>query len=181
MDATVIVPLEADYESIARSAGAEPGTARYWNDGRVEVPGVSQAVLDAALAAYDHAGRMLAAARVAALAAIDGAAEAARLRNITPGGGQAMTYLRKEAQARAYVTAGYTGSVPALVQAKANAAGITVQHAADLIIATADAWEALAAQIEEAREGGKAAVGAAADVAAVVAARDATLAALAAL
>ena len=55
MDATINVPLEADYESIALDAGAQPGTARYWKDGTVQVPGVTQAALDAALARYDHA------------------------------------------------------------------------------------------------------------------------------
>ena len=55
MDATIKVPLEADYEGIALNAGAAPGTARYWNDGTVEVPDVSQTDLDAALANYDHA------------------------------------------------------------------------------------------------------------------------------
>ena len=52
--AAIIVPLEADYESIAIAAGAEPGTARYWNDGTVKVPNVSQEALDEALANYDH-------------------------------------------------------------------------------------------------------------------------------
>ena len=52
--AQIKVPLEADYESIALAAGAEPGTALYWNDGTVKVPGVSQKSLDEALANYDH-------------------------------------------------------------------------------------------------------------------------------
>lgn len=52
--AEIKVPFEADYESIALAAGAEPGTAMYWNDGTVRVPGVEQSSLNAALARYDH-------------------------------------------------------------------------------------------------------------------------------
>jgi len=123
----------------------------------------------------------LADAKARACAAIDSAAEAARDRYITPGAGQAMTYLRKEAQARAFAAAGYAGTVPALVQAKAAASGLTARQAADLIVATADAWEAKAAQIEQAREAGKGAVSAAVDTAAVTSAREAGLEALGAL
>ena len=54
MTATIKVPLEADYEAIALDAGAAPGTARYWNDGTVVVPDVTQESLDAALGRYNH-------------------------------------------------------------------------------------------------------------------------------
>jgi hypothetical protein len=67
------------------------------------------------------------------------------------------------------------------VQAKAAASGLTARQAADLIVATADAWEAKAAQIEQAREAGKGAVSAAVDTAAVTSAREAGLEALGAL
>lgn len=52
--AEIKVPLEADYEAIALSAGAAPGTARYWNDGTLIVPDIEQASLDSALKTYDH-------------------------------------------------------------------------------------------------------------------------------
>ena len=53
--AEIKVPLEADYEAIALAAGAAPGTAMYWNDGTVKVPGVTKRALTAALKKYDHA------------------------------------------------------------------------------------------------------------------------------
>ena len=54
MMSQIIVPLDADYECIALAAGAEPGIARYWNDGTLKVPGVSEDALFAALNLYDH-------------------------------------------------------------------------------------------------------------------------------
>ena len=95
-----------------------------------------------------------------ALESIDSAAEAARQRFITPGAGQAMTYLRKEQSARAYQAAGYSGNVPPLLAATAAGRGITAAQAAELIIAQADQWETIGAAIEKARESGKAAIAA---------------------
>ena len=105
--------------------------------------------------------------------AIDQAAGRARARYITVAPGQEAVYIVKERQAREYAAAGYPAdAVPPLVQADADALGITPQEAADAIIAKADTWIALAAQIERIRRGGKAAVDQAADAAAVTAARD---------
>lgn len=119
--------------------------------------------------------------RAAALAAIDAAAGAARARYITIAPGQEATYLIKAQQARDYRAAGYTGPVPALVQAEADATGETPAAACDSILAEEAVWVAKAALIESARRRGKVAVGAAADAAAVEAARDAALAELAGL
>lgn len=116
----------------------------------------------------------------AALSAIDAAAGAARARYITVSAGQEATYMLKESNARDYQTAGYpAASVAAypMVQAEAEAIyGATptaaqIQSAADAVVAQADAWIAKAAQIERARIGGKRAVAAASDLAAVAAAR----------
>ncbi len=117
---------------------------------------------------------------------IDAAAEAARLRYITPGAGQAATYLIKEAQARAYVAAGYPVSIDSypMVRAEVRARfGVNPtteeRHAAvDGIIGQAEAWYALASAIEEVRRAGKVACDVAADGAAVIAARDAAVSAL---
>lgn len=109
---------------------------------------------------------------------IDAKAGSVRTRFVTSTAGQEATYLIKERQAREYAAGGYSGDVPAMVAAKAAASGLSAQQAADLIITTADAWILLAAAIEQVREGGKAAVAAAGNDPAVVAARDAALAAL---
>ncbi|HEX7927068.1 MAG TPA: hypothetical protein VF678_05705 [bacterium] len=125
---------------------AHPGTRRW--DGQQVVP-------------CDPPAVPVEDARAAALLAIDAEAERARLRYITPGAGQAMTYLMKAQQAQAYKDADYTGTVPPLVQAAATGRGLSAQQAADLILATQAAWETVGAAIEQARESGKAAVTAA--------------------
>jgi hypothetical protein len=123
----------------------------------------------------------LTALRTAAGATVDAAAEAARCRYVTSGAGQAMTYLRKAQQAQAFKDAGYSGAVPALVQAAATGRGLAAQAAADLILATQAAWETIGAAIETARETGKTAVGEAADAGAIQTARETAIAALGAL
>ena len=123
----------------------------------------------------------LAEVRAGALRAVDQAAGAARARYITTAPGQEAVYMLKLEQARAYQAAGYAGAVPELIQAEADALGVTAQEAADLILATAAAWTAKAAQIERIRRGRKAEIEAAADVAAIEAARAAALAELAAV
>lgn len=119
--------------------------------------------------------------RVSALATIDTAAGTARSRYITTVPGQEATYLIKAEQARDYQAVGYTGTVPSLVQAEADATGEAPQLACDRILAEEAAWVAKAAQIETARRRGKIAAQAAADVPSVEAARDTALADLAAL
>lgn len=116
--------------------------------------------------------------RASAQKKVDKYAGAARSRYITDAPGQESIYILKDQQARAFAAAGYTGTVPVLVQADADALGITVQSAADAIIAQADAWIIIAAEIEAARRRGKAAIDAASDSAAIDAARDMAIAAL---
>ncbi len=120
-------------------------------------------------------------ARALALLEVDQAAGAARARYITTAPGQEAVYMLKLEQARAYQAAGYAGAVPELIQAEADALGVTAQEAADLILATAAAWTAKAAQIERIRRGRKAEIEAAADVAAIEAARQAAITELAAV
>lgn len=139
--------------------------------------------------AVDPPPPTLADAQAAALAAIDAAAGAARARYITSANGQESTYLLKAADADRYKAAGYPAAQIAnypWVAAKAKAmvaapAAADYQAAADLIIATRDAWVVTGAAIEEARERGKAAVAAAVDVAGVETARAAAVAELGAL
>ena len=93
--------------------------------------------------------------RLAAVKQINDFAEQVRLKYITPGAGQAATYLIKERQAEAFKAAGYTGDVPAMVQSEVDAnPGMTAQEACDLILAQRDLWEAKAAQIETERRKG---------------------------
>lgn len=129
----------------------------------------------------DPPAPLLADVLAASLSAIDTAAGTARSRYITTVPGQEATYLIKAQQARDYQAAGYAGPVPSLVQAEADATGEAAQLACDRILAEEAAWVAKAAQIETARRRGKIAAQAAADVAAVEAARDAAIADLAAL
>lgn len=92
---------------------------------------------------------------------IDSAAGAARLLHITDVPGQQAVYVAKEQQARAYAAAGFEGPIPLLVQAEADAAGMTPGGAAQRIIAIADAWAMASASIERKRIAGKLAVTAA--------------------
>ena len=88
-------------------------------------------------------------------AKIDEAAGLARSKYITVAAGQEITYILKGQQAQAYKAANYTGPVPAMVQAEADAEGITPQAATDNILAQQDAWVIKAAQIEQARRTAK--------------------------
>lgn len=54
MTAKVYVPTYYDLQAIARAAGSSGGDAVYYEEGALHVKDVSQASLDAALAAYDH-------------------------------------------------------------------------------------------------------------------------------
>ena len=121
----------------------------------------------------------VAAVRAGALAGIDAEAEAARLRYITGGAGQAAVYVMKAKQAADYIASGYVDPAPALVVAEAAALGLTNRAAADSIAAQADAWLTVAAQIEQIRRKAKADIEAAATAADIEAAAQAAQAALA--
>ncbi len=93
-----------------------------------------------------------------------------------PAPGQALTYMEKEKQARAYAAAGYTGPVPPLVQAEVDA-GLApdARAAADAIIAAADRARTALTAIEAERRKGVAAIRAATDQAGVDAALQAAI------
>jgi hypothetical protein len=82
---------------------------------------------------------------------VNQAAEEARLRYITPGAGQAATYLIKERQAEEFKAAAYAGTAPGMVAAEVAATGMTAQQAADFILAQRDFWVNKAADIERVR------------------------------
>lgn len=109
---------------------------------------------------------------------IDAAAGAARARYITVAAGQGATYIVKAAQAHAYLAAS-GGSVPAFVQAEADATGRTALQAAQAIVDQEALWIIKGAQIERLRRGGKVATAAAADAAGIASALESTIAELA--
>lgn len=109
---------------------------------------------------------------------IDSKAEEVRLRYITPGSGQAGTYLIKERQAQEYRDGGYGSPVPIMVQAEMDATGLSGEQAADLILGQRDFWLVKAADIERERRTGKVAVDAAQTPAAVATAKASAIAAL---
>jgi hypothetical protein len=105
----------------------------------------------------------LAQVQASALTGLDAGAETLRSKFITANSGQVATYLLKQSQAQAYQVAGYTGTVPSLVQSEVAATGATAQAATDSILAQYAAWVGLAAAIETVRRSAKVAVSAVTD------------------
>ena len=128
--------------------------------------------------------------------AIDEAAEAARLRYITYGSGQAMAYQEKGDEAADFIAAGYPVGSPSgspigsvigspvslpgypFIEAEVKATGKTPRQAADDIVAQKAAWVAVGATIEQSRLGGKKKVDEALDAADVNNERDDAIAEL---
>lgn len=106
--------------------------------------------------------------KAAAKRAVDQTAEKVRLRHITPGDGQSLVYARKEAQARACLAAHDAanpppaGAYPAL-EAEIGINGADVLAVAQVVVGLADAWGAIADQIEALRLSAKAAIAAVPD------------------
>lgn len=118
-----------------------------------------------------HIPVSLAALKAAVMAGIDEAAELARLKYITPGAGQAMTYTEKAAQARQCLAA--TDPLEAdypLLAAEIGITAATLVEVAGVVAAAHSAWIGIGALIEGARLQAKAAIDAAEDIAAVHAA-----------
>lgn len=97
-----------------------------------------------------------------AKASIDAEAERIRQKHLTPGEGQAMTYLVKEREAVAFLADQNTNpaSLPHLV-AESAALGMTVSELAQTVIATAAIWHITSAHIEATRRKAKSDVDAA--------------------
>ncbi|MGX5719943.1 hypothetical protein [Shinella zoogloeoides] len=109
-----------------------------------------------------------------AKARIDEAAELARLKYITPGSGQAMTYAEKATQARECLAA--TDPLEAdypLLAAEVEITASTLAGVAAVVVAAHSAWIGIGAAIEGTRLQAKAAVDAAEDAATVHAVADA--------
>ncbi len=99
-------------------------------------------------------------ARSKAYDRIDTSAEKARLRFVTDGAAQAMTYQLKGDDAAKYISDGYPVdySTYPFVQAEVQATGKTATDAANDIVAQRDLWISVGATIEKERIGGKNAV-----------------------
>ncbi|WP_368607572.1 hypothetical protein [Pseudomonas fulva] len=94
------------------------------------------------------------AARQAAVAQIDQAADLARSL-IVSDPLRALEHQKAAAEARGFSAAGYAGDMPAYVQAWADAAGLDARAATDSIIAQADAWDQVLLALRAARLKGK--------------------------
>ncbi len=96
---------------------------------------------------------------------IDASAELVRTQFITPGSGQAMTYLKKEAEAAAYLA---DNTVPTpFLSAEATATGVTLPDLAALVNLRAQQWGQVGPIIEGTRLGAKKAVETATDIASI--------------
>ncbi|WP_416065426.1 hypothetical protein ACK9YZ_01370 [Rhizobium sp. ZK1] len=104
-------------------------------------------------------------------ARLDFAAEAERLKYITQGAGQAMTYQAKAAEAKAFLASG-AGDFP-LLSAEVGITADTIEGVAQIVAGAYAQWLLIGAAIEAARLGGKAAIEAANDAGAAQAAFDA--------
>ena len=96
--------------------------------------------------------------------AVNNRAEAVRNLFLTPGSGQAITYARKEDEARAWTAEADPAAFPFL-SAEATATGATLADTAALVLAQANAWVTIGAAIEGNRRGLVVAIDAAPDVA----------------
>lgn len=109
----------------------------------------------------------LADAKSQALSDIDRAAEATRLRFITPGAGQSLEYTATEAEARAYLAAptGDPAEWPWLNAERLASGGVaTISAIAQQVVTLAEAWRNTGAEIKRLRRSAKLAVEAAATV-----------------
>lgn len=140
MEGRVAVEVPTDYDPVAVS--------HVWQDG-AWVPNLD-------------------AAKASALAQVNAAAEALRARFLTAGSGQAMTYLRKEDEARRFDAEGDAADYPFL-SAEAASTGATLADTAALVLAQANAWATLGAAIEGHRRGLIIAIDAAEDMTALAA------------
>lgn len=90
--------------------------------------------------------------RTAKVAAVCDRAETLRGQYITMGSGQALTYQRKEAEARAWTEGADMAAYPMLA-AECASTGMAIADLVALVIQQADAWLVIGSAIEAARRG----------------------------
>jgi hypothetical protein len=108
---------------------------------RLELPEAFQdgnGVIEVPAAALASLPTNFALVRAYAHALIDGAAEAARLQFITPGAGQAISYLEKRREAEAFLAD--AGASTPIISAEAVAVGKTREQVVAEVIAMRDLW-----------------------------------------
>lgn len=84
--------------------------------------------------------------------AVNDRAEAIRGLYLTPGTGQAMTYLKKEMEARAWVVGADPADFP-WIKREAELTNASFEDTVALVLAQANAWEPLGQEIEAYRRG----------------------------
>ncbi|UYT57767.1 hypothetical protein OHI65_14955 [Brucella sp. MAB-22] len=105
---------------------------------------------------------------------IDDAAEVERLKYITPGEGQAMTYQQKVDEARAFKAASNPKAADyPVLSSEVGITAETLSEVADIVLAAFALWQQIGAAIEAVRLGAKRDIDAAADEAAARAIVDA--------
>lgn len=120
------------------------------------IPGNDEAVMETTGDAVVVAEIDLTPVREALHAKIDAEAEQVRLRFITPGAGQAISYLWKAQEARDFLA---NASIPTpLLSVEAQALGLSVADLAAQVYASTQAWLTVGAKIEAARRVAKIAV-----------------------
>lgn len=112
----------------------------------------------------------LTAVAVAASAKVDAEAEIARNGIITSGSGQALTYMRKEVEARALIL--NSSAYAPLLTEEARTLGMDLLDLAAEVIAAADNWVTVAARIESARRKAKADIAVAQSESAIISLSD---------
>ena len=152
----------------------KPPVATLARDGRWRVEGrviVGAVSADHAVAIWTEANAQPSDASVISdlMARVDADAEAVRLKYISPGGGMAMTYHEKNAQAQAVFTLGEVASnalteAERLAQFPTLSASVGVEAetlfaCAELVIARYEAWATLSYAIERTRLAAKKAIG----------------------
>ncbi len=106
--------------------------------------------------------------------AIDAAAETERLKYITPGAGQAMTYQAKAAEAKAFLAAEEPQAADfPLLSAEVGITADSLAGVAQIVAGAYSQWQVIGAAIEATRLGGKASIEGAADAEAAQAAFEA--------
>ena len=94
----------------------------------------------------------LSSTKAALIAAVNARAEAIRGLYLTPGTGQAMTYLKKEMEARAWVEGADPAAFP-WIKREAELTNASFEDTVALVLAQANAWEPLGQEIEAYRRG----------------------------
>lgn len=135
-----------------------------WREYRLEEGGILHAPVAVGMAGV----------RTELKARIDAAAEAERLKYITPGAGQAMTYQQKVDEARAFKIASSPKAADyPVLSSEVGITAETLSEVADVVLASFSLWQQIGAAIEAVRLGAKRDIDAAADEAAARAIVDA--------